>query len=254
MNLKITPFEAIKVIDLLAKKGNAILESIKTYELLSALDRKIKMGKMKEKPGVIKTNVKGKPQEDSLKNSELKMYREKHVAWEDTTMKHLEIIYEDFIPTFQFKKIEGDYSLLNELQAREFKEFLLITTKFERQLNFLVQKYQELINGVRTPLIYIKEKSQISYYGRVIQIEPSSNMEALCRYMFSHPIGELKEYYDIYEYIYADGNGNEESLTKNWQRKIRNAYESINKLTEKNFGFPIFQSKNGKNLSLYCPF
>lgn len=244
MNLKITPKEAVQLIDALVKQGSDLLQLVEHHELLSEFKRRREAEKRKENPKEIFINQHGTPQEKRPCRKDLKVYKQRFSEWEENVQNILRSIYKDFSPVFQFKRIEGDYNLINKKQTAEFKTFLIITSKLEKQLTFLIAAYQSLITFLTSPLFYIKESAKIVYYDKVIELSPNTNQSRICDYMFDLPIGQGAAYENIYGYFNGQSAHDTSSWEKNWKKEVQNAFEGVNDKARDNFKFPIFFSKN----------
>lgn len=253
MNLKTTPFEAIKIIDNRIAEGNKILITIEVLKRLSDnMVKKEKIRKKQEKDEDVKKSI-DKLIKDSALISNLKSYQKMYKAWEAETIEKLDSIYKDYTPKFRFSRAQGDYFLFNEKYPKELNEFLKITGRFEKQLNFLVENYQELIKFSSSPLLYLEERATIVYYDRIEELEIGSNQAKLCKCMFSFPVGSAVKFETIYAKMF---NFSEEEIANwdnKWKRTIISAYEDVNKKTNKKFGFNIFKTKSKKMIYINVP-
>lgn len=247
MNLKTTPKEAVKIVDLLVKQGADLLLLVESHETLAEFKRRREAEKLEESPNWAETNMNGKPIERKPCRKDLKIYKQRYAEWEENIKVALTSIYQDFSPRFQFTRIESDYNLVNKKQTPEFKTFLLVTSRLERQLSFLTDKYQELITFLTSPLFFIPTDSRLVYYDRTVELSPDTDENAFCKLMFAIPLGQTKTYSEIYSYLTGELEEESKKWPNNWKNKVRNAYEGVNKKTEKAFGFGIYKSK-GKNL------
>lgn len=247
MNLKTTPKEAVKIIDLLVKQGADLLKLLECHEALSEFKRRRESERLKESPKYVLTTINGISKEEKPRRKDIKSYKERHSEWEENIRNALKSIYQDFSPKFQFTRIEGDYSLINAKQTPEFKAFLITTSKFEKQLSFLIAKYQELADFLTYPLFYISADRRLVYYDRVVELSPNTDETMLCDLMFEAPMGQTKTYNEIYSSLTGESEEETEKWPSNWKNKVRNAYEGVNKKTEKTFGFGVYKSK-GKNM------
>ena len=245
MKLKITAKEAVQEIEKLVKKGDWILSLIEGHNILTGFKERREAEKRHEGAKTQIVSFLGKPRESQPSSRDIKQYRLQSLEWEEEVQNSLEKIYSDFIPKYKFKKIEGDYSILNEDQTPEYKTFLLVISKIEKQLNYLVSQYDDLITQVRSPLVFLEDSLRIVYYDRVVEITPNTDEESLCLCLFDKPIGQTMSYDEIH--LRMTGQ-DEDQRRKSWRNKVKNAYEAVNVKTRKNFGFPIFESKGGNLL------
>lgn len=266
MRLKISPKAALVKIDTLTKKGSELLDFIsKDYwiqeEKAEKLDKKRKQieekkfdEEIKNTPLInqthlrlartINTNQVTLGNSWVVPNKIIKIYQTDYDNWFESVENSLKDIYEDFIPTYLFSHANVKVERTDfPFTSRAYEDFKLIKAHLESEIFVLVKLYKELQNNIKSPLIYLSDKAQICFYDFICQLTANTTETELCNFLFKSSIGELKEHADAYAYINGEDIDMQHEWDKNWQRKIINAYDGINKKTIKSFGFPIIRKE-----------
>jgi len=177
-----------------------------------------------------------------------KMLRE----WYEKAWDVLTEVFLDFAPLYTFLKTDQEAGTRASIEIAS----LIDGEKddgsegLRAALEVLNQYYQELSAQVYTPLFYIPDKSQICFFASVCGLQPDSNEDALCKYLFEHfNFNEWVEMENIY--VRAFG-GNADEYDKQDKAKIENAAEGVNKKANDAFGFSVFQKKKTL-LALHLP-
>lgn len=151
-------------------------------------------------------------------------------TWEKEAVDTLTAIFLDYAPVYMFHEAD------NGVQYDHMRD----------KLRLLNDYYLSLAEQVRTPLFYIPERAQICFFASVCAIDPDSNEDVLCRYMFeNHSFHEWIEMEDVSIGAFgvgADAYGSRE------RTQIEHAQDGVNRKTNDVFGFPLFLKKK----SLLC--
>jgi len=204
MRLKVSPKEALTVIDRLLIEGYDLLESCM--------------------PGMVQGEDK------------------KLMEWLSKTVDYLYALFLDFSPIYTFLKAS------RKISGHGFHFGISLNEKDEpwkvhmiEALDVLHSFYQNLAEQLYTPLFYIPDKAQICFFASVCPLQPDSNEDALCRYMFSqHSYHEWVEMEDVF--VHAFG-GSADEYNKQDKAKIDNAHDGVNRKSNEAFGFPLFKKK-----------
>jgi len=207
MRLKVSPKEALTKIDLLLEEG---------YELLIDCCR-IAQGR-------------GEMLDD----------------WNHKTVVELGKIFMDFSPLYEFLKVDKEAGEDESIQIKRIVDADNGSQELRESLDVLNSYCQQLSAQLYTPLFYIPDKAQVCFFVSICTLEPDSNEDALCRYMFHHH--NFHEWVEM-EDIFASGfGGNREEYDKQDKVKIDNAYDGVNRKSNEAFDFPVFKKKK----SLLC--
>lgn len=217
MRLKVSPKEAITTIDRLIYEG---------YEIYSSL---------RDSPSSMIDDI-NLSHPDRLKVSE----------WHGKVIDELTATFIDFTPVYLFLQPmhEHDDNFQNFMHSKRY------STMLKSGLQVLSGYYQGLSEQVYTPLFYISDRAQICFFASVCPLQPDSNEDALCRYMFdNHSFNEWVEMTDIFTRAFG---GSADEYDKQDRAKVENAAEGVNKKTNEAFEFPVFRQKKTL-LSLHLP-
>ncbi|MBP7075033.1 MAG: hypothetical protein KBA81_06580 [Rhabdochlamydiaceae bacterium] len=171
--------------------------------------------------------------------------RKKINDWHTKCVRTLRKIFLDFTPVYFFWKAIED----EEIEASASAGVVFFdghNDKYYAQmlrggLKTLGEYYSQLTDQVFTPLFYITDKAQICFFASVCPLEPSSNEDAVCRFLFGkYNYHEWVEMEDIY--VGAFG-GNSEEYDTQAKTKIESAYDGLNKKTNEDFGFPLLKKR-----------
>lgn len=181
--------------------------------------------------------------------------KEKLEKWHSKAIETLQKVFLDFAPVYFFFKAIDDqddyekrdlysFSLMDGTDPREYAKIL------NGGLQILGEYYQRLSDQVYTPLFYAADKAQICFFASVCALQPDSNEDTLCRYMFTHhSFNEWVEMEDIFARSFG---GNKDEYDKKDRAKIENAAEGVNKKAKDAFDFPVFRQKKTL-VSLHLP-
>ncbi len=186
---------------------------------------------------------------DVVSDEVIDEYAERYWKWNRKALKELKAVFQHFAPLYKFES-NLDFTEFKDLLLgnANYRRFTNLLDRFDSNLRTLVSFYDDFKNSMKSPLVYIDEKSQIWFFDFMCQLKAGSNEAALCSFMFQHGIGEIKEYADIYEYV----TGETDKFPKNWEKTIKSSYHGVNLKTNKLFGFPILK-KEGLTLALHLP-
>src|SRR3989338_431871 len=148
------------------------------------------------------------------------------IEWNDNAEHILTDVFDDvwlqihFIHICKPAYIESDQSTANE--------FLI------EKLKILENSANELNKMIKTPLVYLPERTAIKYQDTECELLPSSKQAAVCKYVFeNNDEGENIDIAMIDHYL----SGENEMKSD----QVKNAAIEINKKTNDAFGFPIFK-------------
>ncbi|TSC59438.1 MAG: hypothetical protein Greene041662_470 [Candidatus Peregrinibacteria bacterium Greene0416_62] len=169
-------------------------------------------------------------------------------AWHDKTVEGLRDIFLDFAPVYFFWKAIDDAKVEEKeipidsfrigLPEHNYKYYAQI---LDGGLRILGEYYRQLSEQVFTPLFYIPDKAQLCFFASICPIEPDSNEDAVCRFLFKrYSYHEWVEMEDIF--VGAFG-GNKDEYSGKDKTKIENAYDGVNRKTNEAFGFPILKKR-----------
>lgn len=247
-----SPKEALLKIDTLVKLGHNLLSDIsddfrKRREMNKILDKKKeKEEEQKEKERraafpLLPTMTSFVPRvdgylPDTVEEKIINEYRDKFEGWMNKCIAVLKGIYLDSAPVCYF------INYYTELQDVKYDVgFYRIERNFEDKLTVLTQYYREVGDFVKSPLLYLEDKSQVWFNDFVVQLVPETNEAALCRYMFRFGIGEWREYAEIYEFIKGEKARSGTNWPKNWRKVVDSAYDGVNRKTKHRFNFPLIE-------------
>lgn len=240
MRLKKSPKEAIRIIDKLIQGGIKIMDWIRSEDwdqhknpIVTSLEEYHALRKATNKP---------------TKLEDLEFFSSKCDEWSKACLKELKGIFLDVAPVYSFRNA----SPTNINKEDPHGDYVALEASLESKLNVLVKYYDQVSSFIRSPLVYLPEKAQIWFYDFLVQLEPDSNEASLCSFMFDFGIGELKEFEDIYAHIKGESIEESHSWPKGWRATLNNAYDGINKKTNKKLGFSVL-SKSKNQLSVNFP-
>jgi hypothetical protein len=256
MRLKVSPYEAVKIINGLIRSATDIWKEIRDgywSEYDKSLNSKDKerekwRAEHQERPfGVFPAALQIPiPNHISVVSSALvDDYSKRYDEWVRVSQKRLEDIFCDEAPVHKFFYAKNDP---DERIFGTHGDFLNLEGDWKGKFNVLVKVYDQISFFVRSPLVYLKDKAQIWFYDVSIPLKKDSNEAALCAFMFKFPLGEPVEFSDIYEAV----KGVEAERPKNWKKVVSHAYDGINRKAKGRFGFHIFE-KSGVTLTRSLP-
>lgn len=184
---------------------------------------------------------------DSISNRVTDEDRKKIDDWHDKTVKALQEIFLDFAPVYFFWKAiddekleetEAGYELYDGGQPNNNKYYSKILAG---GLRILSEYYRQLSEQIFTPLFYIPDKAQLCFFASICPLEPDSNEDSVCRFLFKkYSYHEWVEMEDIV--IGAFGANKDEYSTQD-KAKVENAYDGVNRKTNEAFGFPVLKKR-----------
>ena len=216
MRLKVSPNEALRIVDDLVDFGQTRKGRIENeYYLLRA-----------------------QSEYDPHKHNQeyIKTYQD----WFDDALIDLRNVFEDITPIEMFKNPKVMVSLERSGVNVTFSQ---VISSFQSRLNVLYGFYENFSSLVRSPLIYLPEKAKIYFFGIECALKLETNESEICRYMFGYPIGEFREYAEIYAHFKGDNIDTQPKWPKEWKKVVDSAYKEINRKTNASFGFPILQKE-----------
>jgi len=164
--------------------------------------------------------------------------------WYDKTVKTLRAVFTDFAPVYSFWK-----AIENEKDGTK-KDLFLLTSRCDPQdyarllnagLRILGEYYRQLSDQVFTPLFYIPNKAHLCFFASLCPLEPESNEDAVCRFLFKqYSYHEWVEMEDIFAGAFG---GNKDEYSGKDKAKIENAYDGVNGKTNEVFGFPVLKKR-----------
>ncbi len=207
MRLKVSPKEALITIDVLIYKG---------YDIYSSLhDRTAAM-----------------PMDDVNLSREDRL---KVVEWHDKATDKLSDIFTDFTPIYLFVQPlqEQDEDFDSYMRPKKY------STMLKTGLHVLSGYYQQLTEQIYTPLFYIFDKAQICFFASVCPLEPDSNEDAICRFLFKKY--NYHEWVEMEDIVVGAFGGNKDEYSTQDKAKVENAYDGVNRKTNEAFGFPLLK-------------
>jgi len=270
MYLNVPAKEALKQIDLLIKEGSEFRNKIyddynlreKDFEHLEDLKsnrlekKRIKISKKNSITGFSEVmrsiSEVARPtfsfRKEKVPRGIICDYEKQYDSWYGKALSVLEGMFQDFAPVYRFKtSLELTKFKDLFLVGDDYEKFIHVLDRFDSNLSTLVSFYNDLKVFVRSPLVYLQDKAQLWFYDFSCQLTPDSNESELCKYLFQFGVGDWKEFLDIHEAIKGDI-----PAKKGWDKIVLNAYDGINKKTNKHFGFNILK-KQGKLMALEIP-
>jgi hypothetical protein len=155
-------------------------------------------------------------------------------SWREISIKKFREMFEDTYILVDFQKKEKDSS--RQIDPAVYDKLLL------ENLKVLGNISKELKDEIKTPLSFLPAKSLLKHNDTVSPLEPDSNMNAVCKYMFSnHDFGEFVDMEKVAAYM----TGVDESEIED-TRFVKTAALEVNKKTNEDFGFPIFLVHHGR--------
>lgn len=246
MHLKMSVREALLKIDSLLKEGVEIMDWIRGEDwddfrmpIISSLEDHEELNKKEPpRPSIF--------DESLIENIEF--VETKLKAWNKKCIKVLRTIFIDEAHIYRFRS-----ALKKESVDRKYnKDYLAIELPLESKLDVLSDYYFDLYPLIKAAISYDPESAKLHYYDFVQELEPGSNEADLCSCLFKKGIGEKVDYADVYAYIKGANINEQDRWDKDWKKVIRNAYDGINKKTNKRFGFNLI-SKEDSAICLNFP-
>lgn len=172
--------------------------------------------------------------------------RQKIMDWHGNAIKGLQDIFLDFAPVyFLWKAIDEvkveDHSKDMDMPYRVYMgpSDESCVRVLEGGLRTLGEYYRQLSEQVFTPLFYIPDKAQLCFFASICPLEPDSNEDAVCRFLFKrYSFHEWVEMEDIFAGALG---GNKDEYGGKDKTKIENAYDGVNRKTNEAFGFPVLK-------------
>ena len=240
MRLKVSPKEALKVIDQIIYEGDILRDML--WQISEEIDEKHKAEKAKAENKSRKTNAE--------KEGRIQLWDMQNKWYVDAKAK-LKKIFLDFAPVNSFIiaessfKDEGSQFITRHEHAR-----IYIGALIKAQMSVLTKFYDEIKKYLVCPLFYIQDQAKLCFFASVCSLEPDSNEDSLCRYLFGN--FNFNEWVEM-EDIYSDAlGGNRDEYDKQDRAKMENAAEGVNRKTKEAFGFSVFKKKKTL-LALHLP-
>ena len=174
--------------------------------------------------------------------------------WHEKSVRTLREIFLDFAPVFFFwkaiedVKVEPKDDLMYRVHmGRDEKEYVRI---LEGGLQILGEYYRQLSEQVFTPLFYIPNKAQLCFFASICSLEPDSNEDAVCRFLFKKY--SYHEWVGMEDIFVGAFGGNCDEFNGKDRTKIKNAYDGVNRKTNTAFGFPVLRT-NKTQICLNLP-
>src|SRR3989338_9447216 len=164
--------------------------------------------------------------------------------WYNKTVKTLRAVFIDFAPVYSFWK-----AIEKEKDGKK-KDLYLLTSRrdpqdYARMLNgglrVLGEYYRQLSEEVFTPLFYIPDKAQICFFASICPLEPDSNEDAVCRFLFKKY--SYHEWVEMEDIVIGAFGGNKDEYSTQDKAKVENAYDGVNRKTNEAFGFPVLKKR-----------
>ena len=156
--------------------------------------------------------------------------------WYGEAVDSLKSIFLDFAPVFTFVQPthadEGNISL--ETTARDLPSLI-------RCMEILNSYYKQLVEQVYTPLFYIPDKAQICFFASVCPLEPDSNEDAVCRFLFRQY--NYHEWVEMEDIVVGAFGGNKDEYSTKDKAKVDNVYDGVNRKTNEAFGFHVLKKQ-----------
>ncbi len=246
MHLKMSVREALFKINSLLKEGVEIMDWIRGEDwddfrapiILSVEDYQELNG---EKPPTQSVH-----EVCTIENMEF--FEAKLRAWIKKCVKVLRAVFIDEVHIYRFRS-----ALKKEDIDREYnKNYLSIELLLESKLDVLSDYYFDIYPLIKAVISYDPESAKLHYYDFVQELDSTSNEADLCSCLFRKGIGERINYADAYAYIKGASISEQDRWDKGWKKVIKNAYDGINKKTNKRFGFNLI-SKEDSAICLNFP-
>lgn len=246
MRLKVSPRQALTIIDALLREGWEGLRRLREkYD--AELKRNPEFAKaMREDPIGVKVLSRSVPRCVSLKTvHEIELaFKE----WSSGALTALELIYIDYVPIYTFTRAQPPSTIMVPNEDQKTAAMWNHHYKsWECQLDVIEKFYYDLRAFVRIPLMYLKEKAEIWFYDLCCPLALSSKEALFCEYMFEREYGESVEWDRIrLQKLDPTMEGSKES--------VRHAGEAVNTKTHETFGFSIFKiDRRNKLITLKPP-